>query len=717
MDISQSILQTNGDDCLDTVFLSTTDQVIFLFGGSIAILASSFLIIGYFRFKKLRKQPGDLILGISISDLILSIQWIILALFPEDVNDSAFCTTIGLFGTFAGYNEYMYNVMFCIYLIVSLKNALTQSKIPRKFFHIFNIGFSVLAVIFLYLKGDIGKTLFGTCSIKSSCSTNGFSMTAPLIALAYICLAGYTYYYIKKKGPVCMRANKQRAQFLEYYLRYIFASSFFFMLIGFTQFVYVGLYDEGYSDAWLQSFGNASKLCIPLVLSFVRYKDPLIQGVMRRVIFCKSNKPNQAKIDPKEASPLEKFATKLLPFGEDDNDEDEDFILKELQTTRKIELTYTLLSCVYYAQTPTQNIDDQISLIDANQIYKQTRVFMIDRDIFIKKIDEPIRNELKRVNINILNGTLKVYAPDIFNEFVRSDSSFINIKNSLDFFANKVQIEKASGADGGKSGEFFFFSHDRKLIIKTIPDVEKDMMIKILEKYHAHWKKYPDSIISKAYGLFTYESTELGLKFNIIVTKNVCGFPSEFVLRTYDMKGSTHDREVMRNSGGNSDLKGKVLKDIDFDHFDKKIYADRSLLAKTRNQLMEDSKFFKSVDLIDYSLVVFIVEKKKYFEKYGTDAPDFTALNPLASLGFRNPNRPGQTPQDANEIISSFEDNGFHYNIGIIDYLQPYNIQKLMEKNLKKCKKMDRNLDTSSQDPHTYSERFSGMVVRITTGT
>ena len=56
MDIweNQNISQT--PDCLANVFLKTADRIIFLVGGTIALSASSFLIIGFFRFKKLRRQ-------------------------------------------------------------------------------------------------------------------------------------------------------------------------------------------------------------------------------------------------------------------------------------------------------------------------------------------------------------------------------------------------------------------------------------------------------------------------------------------------------------------------------------------------------------------------------------------------------------------------------------------------------------------------------------
>ena len=44
----------------------------------------------------------------------------------------------------------------------------------------------------------------------------------------------------------------------------------------------------------------------------------------------------------------------------------------------------------------------------------------------------------------------------------------INIEKSLNLIDNYESIMNIIGPDGGKSGEFFFFSYDNKLILKTI---------------------------------------------------------------------------------------------------------------------------------------------------------------------------------------------------------------------------------------------------------
>ena len=49
------------------------------------------------------------------------------------------------------------------------------------------------------------------------------------------------------------------------------------------------------------------------------------------------------------------------------------------------------------------------------------------------------------------------------------------------------QINKSEGPDGGKGGEFIFFSFDNKLIIKTMSDEELKALRSRLGAYSLHF--------------------------------------------------------------------------------------------------------------------------------------------------------------------------------------------------------------------------------------
>ena len=61
------------------------------------------------------------------------------------------------------------------------------------------------------------------------------------------------------------------------------------------------------------------------------------------------------------------------------------------------------------------------------------------------------------------------------------------IKYSLSAKRNRDQAFKA-GESQGKSGSFFFFSHDGKFIIKTMYDSELEIFMKALPDYFKHYK-------------------------------------------------------------------------------------------------------------------------------------------------------------------------------------------------------------------------------------
>jgi 1-phosphatidylinositol-4-phosphate 5-kinase len=77
-----------------------------------------------------------------------------------------------------------------------------------------------------------------------------------------------------------------------------------------------------------------------------------------------------------------------------------------------------------------------------------------------------------------------------------------NLMQSLDVKKNIKMIFKA-GESAGKSGSFFFFSHDHKFVIKTLKGNEKQLLINILDDYIEHFKKNDNkSLMARIFGIF-----------------------------------------------------------------------------------------------------------------------------------------------------------------------------------------------------------------------
>ena len=90
------------------------------------------------------------------------------------------------------------------------------------------------------------------------------------------------------------------------------------------------------------------------------------------------------------------------------------------------------------------------------------------------------------------------------------------ITESLSFKENKNQLFKA-GQGAGKSGSFFFFSSDRKFVIKTISNKEKNVLLSLLDDLISHYEETDNqSLIARIYGVCKVKSKSFA-QFYIVI--------------------------------------------------------------------------------------------------------------------------------------------------------------------------------------------------------
>ena len=139
-------------------------------------------------------------------------------------------------------------------------------------------------------------------------------------------------------------------------------------------------------------------------------------------------------------------------------------------------------------------------------------------------------------------------------------------------------------------------------------------MLRILPSLLIHFRENPHSYIAKIYGLYSFEVASSGDKFNLILMRNVNGYPTDCVERKYDLKGSTYTRITIdknKNVPINQLKAYDTLKDLDFEKYEKKLHVPEDLKGKVYNILKSDARFLQSHSLIDYSLVVYVVNKAR----------------------------------------------------------------------------------------------------------
>ena len=125
---------------------------------------------------------------------------------------------------------------------------------------------------------------------------------------------------------------------------------------------------------------------------------------------------------------------------------------------------------------------------------------------------------------------------------------------------NRDMVFKA-GEGAGASGSFFFFSHDRQFIIKTMTDVELKLFLKLLPDYELHLSEHGSSIISRIYGVYTIRMRKLATVHLMLMANTLMFKNADRIERIFDLKGSTVSREVKFTS---KTKKTATLKDKDF---------------------------------------------------------------------------------------------------------------------------------------------------------
>lgn len=192
--------------------------------------------------------------------------------------------------------------------------------------------------------------------------------------------------------------------------------------------------------------------------------------------------------------------------------------------------------------------------------------------------------------------------------FSHNLSSF---KSSLSPKYNRDMVFKA-GEGAGRSGSFFFFSHDRKFIIKTMTKSEHKLYLSCLPAFSKHYLQNKNSQLAKIFGVFTI-NTEYMKEVYVMLMENTVQLHNPAKLtHMFDLKGSLVDRLTKGVIKPSSTLKDQNFmqlcqkKERKSEQFIRFASEDR---YKLKLNVKRDVKFLKSQGLMDYSLLL-CIEKK-----------------------------------------------------------------------------------------------------------
>lgn len=136
------------------------------------------------------------------------------------------------------------------------------------------------------------------------------------------------------------------------------------------------------------------------------------------------------------------------------------------------------------------------------------------------------------------------YAPRLFYQLKKIDDiTYSMLQNSFDPGKNRKAAFKA-GESQGKSGSFFFFTHDERFLIKTISKSEFSAFMKFLPAYYKHCASNRKSLIARTYGMYKLEVTSVSSVYFYLMENVLRIDKGTELLGVFDLKGSSVNREV-----------------------------------------------------------------------------------------------------------------------------------------------------------------------------
>ena len=245
------------------------------------------------------------------------------------------------------------------------------------------------------------------------------------------------------------------------------------------------------------------------------------------------------------------------------------------------------------------------------------------------------------------------YAPTIFrllrdiftiqkSDYLKSLGIELMVFNLI--FGSLCTLKQMSSS--GSSGSIFFKSHDERFIVKSLPNHEKNTLLRILPDYFAHMQHNPDTLMTRFCGLFDVIID--GTTVTLLSMENIfTPSPGIEIKQVYDLKGSTANRLVDAIEHQNV-----ALKDL---NLNSEVSLSWDWRQRLLGQLQKDTSFLESMGLIDYSFLLGFDSKRKGVDLKFQNATVNKALKILKTMEKMTNSISAKTRRDTNAQSSILE--------------------------------------------------------------
>ena len=146
--------------------------------------------------------------------------------------------------------------------------------------------------------------------------------------------------------------------------------------------------------------------------------------------------------------------------------------------------------------------------------------FVTAREAYMRHIPLSRRSAVLKHNLKPEGQKFEVFCAEIFHTLEEQTSASALLES-----LGESSGEYKSLSTNSKSGEFFFLSHDRKFLIKTVSEAEGRLLFRMLPEYQDHIHSLPASLIVRFAGLYHVEVGNGSWKY-FLVMMLCCKFSS-----------------------------------------------------------------------------------------------------------------------------------------------------------------------------------------------
>jgi 1-phosphatidylinositol-4-phosphate 5-kinase len=194
---------------------------------------------------------------------------------PE--NWSRFCFGVGIVNIIGTMGVNVYNILFCVYIWVSIRNTLKPSRLVFYHYHVASLLIIFFTALTFYLTDDLGVSINGTCTSK-------MNQVSPYVSLLsfmfYIFIACTTLRSFKSHVPNITLLRLHRKEFIIFFNFYLVVNSILTAAASVTVIIFeqICIHEGLLNPGGFSTLINLITIFEGMIVVYIRLRHPLIKS-------------------------------------------------------------------------------------------------------------------------------------------------------------------------------------------------------------------------------------------------------------------------------------------------------------------------------------------------------------------------------------------------------------------------------------------------------